>query len=102
MIILITRSTIVSRILGNAPAYCLESLNDENCWELMKQKAYRTLDNDLERIGRMIATKYRGLPLAAKTLGSVLYLKDDPVEWRSILESEIWDLPQDKMTFSQL
>ncbi|XP_011070169.1 putative disease resistance protein RGA3 [Sesamum indicum] len=102
MIILTTRHTIVSRILGNAPAYCLESLNDENCWELMKQRAYRTLDNDLERIERMIATRCRGLPLAAKTLGSVLHFKDDLVGWRSILESEIWDLRQDKMTFSQL
>ncbi|KAL0404752.1 UNVERIFIED_CONTAM: putative disease resistance protein RGA3 [Sesamum radiatum] len=98
MIILTTRSSMVSRILGTVPSYCLESLNDENCWELMKQRACanRTLDNDLERIGRMIARKCRGLPLAAKTLGSMLHFKDDPVEWKSILESEIWDLPQDK------
>ncbi|KAK4412778.1 putative disease resistance protein RGA3 [Sesamum alatum] len=98
IIIFTTRSTIVSRILGTVPSYCLESLNDENCWELMKQRACanRTLDNDLERIGRMIGKKCQGLPLAAKTLGSMLHFKDDPVEWRSILESEIWDLPQDK------
>ncbi|KAK4404703.1 putative disease resistance protein RGA3 [Sesamum angolense] len=98
MIILTTRSRIVSRILGTVPSYCLESLNDENCWELMKQRACanRTLEDNLERIGWMIAKKCRGLPLAAKTLGSMLHFKDDPAEWRSILESEILDLPQDK------
>ncbi|XP_011070057.1 putative disease resistance RPP13-like protein 1 isoform X1 [Sesamum indicum] len=98
MIIVTTRSTIVSRILGSVPSYCLKSLNDENCWELMKRRACanRILDNDLQIIGRMIATKCRGLPLAAKTLGSMLHFKDNPVEWRSILESEMWDLRQYK------
>lgn len=97
-VILTTRSTIVSRIVGTVPSYCLEILSDENCWELMKQRASsnRTLELQLEEIGRMIARKCKGLPLAAKTLGSMLHFKDDPAEWISILNSEIWDLPHDK------
>ncbi|KAI3444268.1 hypothetical protein Pfo_000933 [Paulownia fortunei] len=98
-IMVTTRSMKVSQILGTVPAYCLESLTDENCWKLMKQRACsnRTLENNLqlEEIGRMIARKCKGLPLAAKTLGSMLHFKDDPAEWESILKSEIWELPQD-------
>ncbi|KAL8493633.1 hypothetical protein ACS0TY_024714 [Phlomoides rotata] len=97
-IILTTRSIIVSQIVGTVPSYDLECLSDENCWEIVKQRAcsYRNLEMQLEKIGRMIACKCKGLPLAAKTLGSMLHFKDDPAEWISILESEIWDLSVEK------
>jgi len=35
-----------------------------------------------------------GLPLAARTLGNILNAKLDEGHWRSILESEIWELNQ--------
>ncbi|CDP17161.1 unnamed protein product [Coffea canephora] len=50
----------------------------------------------LEQIGKEIAKKCKGLPLAAKTLGSVLHSKCDEKDWNSILESAFWDLEQDK------
>ncbi|PIN12288.1 Apoptotic ATPase [Handroanthus impetiginosus] len=99
-IIVTTRSMIVSRILGTVPPYCLKTLSNEHCWELMKQRAFSngTLEYNLqlEEIGKMIAEKCKGLPLAAKTLGGMLRFKNDPAEWSSILKSEIWDLPRDK------
>lgn len=93
-ILLTTRSMIVSRIVGTIASHCLESLSDENSWVLVKQRAAsnRNLTWELEQIGIKIARKCRGLPLAAKTLGSMLHFKDDPEEWISILNSELWDL----------
>lgn len=34
-----TRSTIMSSIVGTVPAYNLQTLTDESCWELIKQRA---------------------------------------------------------------
>ncbi|CAK9183587.1 unnamed protein product [Ilex paraguariensis] len=35
-------------------------------------------------------------PLAVKTLGGVLRNRRSPREWKDVLDSEIWDLPEDK------
>lgn len=96
-ILLTTRSMIVSRIVGTVSSHSLECLSDENSWELVKQRATsnKNLTWELEQIGRKIARKCRGLPLAAKTLGSMLHFKDDPTEWIFILNSELWDLHRD-------
>ncbi|XP_057785640.1 putative disease resistance protein RGA3 [Salvia miltiorrhiza] len=93
-ILLTTRSMIVSRIVGTVPSHCVESLSEENSWELLKQRATsgRNLTCEFEQIGRQIAMKCKGLPLAANTLGGMLHFKDDPKEWISVLNSELWDL----------
>ena len=49
-----------------------------------------TLAADFESIGKDIAKKCRGLPLLAKVLGGTLHGKQAQ-EWRSILNSRIWD-----------
>lgn len=40
--------------------------------------------------------KLKGLPLAAKAVGCLLYSKVDEEHWMNILKSQIWDLPPDK------
>ncbi|GAA0148473.1 antimicrobial response protein [Lithospermum erythrorhizon] len=66
----------------------------------MEQKAFSNVnlieDENMTEIGRNIAKKCKGLPLAAKTLGSVLYSKSSEQDWNSILESVFWDLPEDQ------
>uniref|UniRef100_A0A6N2NLM9 NB-ARC domain-containing protein n=1 Tax=Salix viminalis TaxID=40686 RepID=A0A6N2NLM9_SALVM len=70
-------------------------LSDDECWSIIKQKVSggggATLAVDFESIGKDIAKKCGGLPLLAKVLGGTLYRKEKQ-EWRSILDSRIWDI----------
>jgi hypothetical protein len=54
------------------------------------------INSDTEEIGKRILRKCQGLPLALKTIGSLLYTKSSLVEWESILASEIWELPEEE------
>ncbi|CAJ2667407.1 unnamed protein product [Trifolium pratense] len=49
---------------------------------------------NLELIGKKIVKKCGGLPLALKTLGSILQTKSSEPEWVKILESNFWHLPE--------
>ncbi|XP_077249411.1 putative disease resistance protein RGA3 [Tasmannia lanceolata] len=46
--------------------------------------------------GEKIVKKCKGLPLATKTLGGLLYANTNANEWDNIFKSEIWDLPEDR------
>ncbi|XP_050141348.1 putative disease resistance protein RGA3 isoform X7 [Malus sylvestris] len=48
--------------------------------------------NKFEDISREIVKKCKGLPLAAKTLGSLMRNKRTRREWQDVLRSKIWDL----------
>ncbi|KAB1227604.1 putative disease resistance RPP13-like protein 1 [Morella rubra] len=47
---------------------------------------------ELEEVGRQIAKKCEGLPLAAKAIGAMLRPKANVDEWERILNSELWNL----------
>ncbi|XP_034689147.1 putative disease resistance protein RGA3 [Vitis riparia] len=47
-------------------------------------------------IGKDIVKKCKGLPLAVKTLGGLLYLKAEEKDWLRVRDSEIWKLEQKK------
>ncbi|XP_034896915.2 putative disease resistance protein RGA3, partial [Populus alba] len=71
-------------------------LSADQCWSIIKQKVSRggreTIPSDLESIGKQIAKKCGGIPLLAKVLGGTLRQKETQ-EWKSILNSRIWDSP---------
>ncbi|XP_068664339.1 putative disease resistance RPP13-like protein 1 [Aristolochia californica] len=94
-IIVTTRSESVSRIMDATSVYRLECLQDEDCWSLIKQRVSGEGQKKLAEIQGEIVEKCKGLPLAAKTLAGLLCtMKED--KWDSILESELWYLPQGK------
>uniref|UniRef100_A0A2N9EJY8 NB-ARC domain-containing protein n=1 Tax=Fagus sylvatica TaxID=28930 RepID=A0A2N9EJY8_FAGSY len=51
---------------------------------------------ELEEIGREILERCKGSPLAAKVLGGLLRTKRNHDEWEDVLNSKIWDLPEEK------
>ncbi|KAL0404754.1 UNVERIFIED_CONTAM: putative disease resistance RPP13-like protein 1 [Sesamum radiatum] len=95
-VIITTRSSTVAKIVGSTEAYNLQVLSDDDCWKLMKQRAFFRREDiqELELLGKEIAKKCQGLPLVAKTFGSVLHHQSTGDEWNSILRSDVWDLPQ--------
>ncbi|XP_062173760.1 putative disease resistance RPP13-like protein 1 [Alnus glutinosa] len=99
-IIVTTRSDSVATIMRTVPTYRLKQLLEEDCWSLFAKHAFHDYNSDarpkLEVIGRQIAKKCKGLPLAAKTIGGLLRFKLDVNDWEKILKSELWDSPINK------
>ncbi|GLU08768.1 hypothetical protein SLE2022_256580 [Rubroshorea leprosula] len=94
-ILVTTRDVEVAKMMGSSSSQIisLEKLGDKQCWSIIKHIALEGRDDqDLEEIGREIAEKCKGLPLAAKTLGSLLKSKRSKSEWQRVLDSEIWEL----------
>ena len=97
-IMVTTRSRRVASIVHNTiPIHDLEELSDEDCWSLLAKHAFRNQNPrahpNLIEIGKQIACKCNGLPLAAKTLGGLLSCNLDYKEWNHVLNSNLWDLP---------
>ncbi|KAL5577702.1 hypothetical protein UlMin_019401 [Ulmus minor] len=83
----------------------LDFLSDECCWLIIKQLAVESRGRDqakvaeLEKIGREIARKCKGLPLIATTLGSLLCFKETKSEWGVILHNKLWQSQKDLAPF---
>ncbi|KAG1338304.1 hypothetical protein COCNU_04G006100 [Cocos nucifera] len=96
-IIVTTQNENVGRMMGGLIPYHLGQLSDDDCWRLFKNYAFVDGDSsllpNLEEMGKEIVKKLKGLPLAAKTLASLLYSKLDEKVWKNILKSEIWEIP---------
>ncbi|CAN6341571.1 unnamed protein product [Urochloa humidicola] len=98
-IVVTTRNKNVGKLMGGMTPYHLEQLSDSDCWHLFKKHAFVDGDSSahpkLEIIGKDIVKKLKGLPLAAKAIGSLLCTRDTEDDWKNILKSEIWELPSD-------
>lgn len=57
---------------------------------------------DLEGLGRQLANKCKGLPLAVKTLGSLMHNKRGREQWKSILDSNLWDIQDFRKGFGAI
>ncbi|XXG50590.1 hypothetical protein AAC387_Pa02g4572 [Persea americana] len=99
-ILVTTRSQDVLSIMGTGPPHFLQGLSDDDCWFLFERLAFidgnSNAHPNLVTIGKEIVNKCKGLPLAVKTLGGLLFSKLDEEEWIGILKSDIWDLPEDR------
>ncbi|KAG7950904.1 hypothetical protein I3843_13G140500 [Carya illinoinensis] len=75
------------------------TLQDNDCWSLFSKHAFHSGNSDahpeLEVIGKKIVERCKGLPLAVKTIGALLWSELDVKEWNKIMMSEIWDLQSD-------
>ncbi|XP_057457664.1 putative disease resistance protein RGA4 [Lotus japonicus] len=80
MIIVTTRSQTVAKIMGTHPPLFLKGLDSQRSWKLFSRVAFSEgkEPNDLEllAIGRDIVKKCAGIPLAIRTIGSLLYSRN--------------------------
>ncbi|KAH6819357.1 hypothetical protein C2S51_002960 [Perilla frutescens var. frutescens] len=96
-IIVTTRSKGVAVATSTREPYDLTGLSDEDCLSLFLKCAFREgcdRPPNLVAIGREIVNKCGGVPLAVKTLGSLLYMNSDEQEWLRIKNNDIWEIDQ--------
>ncbi|KAJ9129258.1 hypothetical protein P3X46_033944 [Hevea brasiliensis] len=74
--------------------YVLQGLTENEAWDLFKKLAFgegRGVANpNLIKTGKEMVKKCKGVPLAIRSLGSLMHLKTEESEWSSFFESELW------------
>ncbi|XP_058754768.1 putative disease resistance RPP13-like protein 1 isoform X2 [Vicia villosa] len=95
-ILVTTRIEKVASMVQTIQPYSLQQLSDEDCWSVFANNACLSSvesseDMDLQKIGKEIVRKCKGLPLAAQSLGRLLREKRDIRDWNSILNNNIWE-----------
>ncbi|KAK8618788.1 hypothetical protein V6N13_132767 [Hibiscus sabdariffa] len=105
-ILVTTRKENVAALLGCTKLFHLGSLSEEECWSLFSHIAFSGR-NDRERwsladIGKKIADKCKGLPIAAKTLGGLLRFKRSREQWQRILDSRMWELDEAESVWREI
>ncbi|KAG5568290.1 hypothetical protein H5410_064690 [Solanum commersonii] len=94
-IIVTTRKESVALMMANEKI-SMDNLSTEASWSLFKRHAFENMDPmghpELEEVGKQIAAKCKGLPLALKTLAGMLRSKSEVEEWKRNLRSKIWEL----------
>ncbi|XP_059643732.1 putative disease resistance RPP13-like protein 1 [Cornus florida] len=97
-IIVTTRLGTVVSTMSLSPSYSLKLLSKDECLSLFTHHALEKQNFDahpnLKGIGEEIVSKCKGLPLAVLTLAGLLRTKELQSEWENILNSRIWDLPE--------
>ncbi|KAK2439752.1 putative disease resistance RPP13 protein [Trifolium repens] len=78
------------------PIHYLTPLGSDECWSLLAKHAFGACNfqqrSNLEVIGKEIAKKCDGLPLAAVALGGLLRTKSSEDDWYNVLKSNVWSL----------
>ncbi|VAI40114.1 unnamed protein product [Triticum turgidum subsp. durum] len=100
MMLVTTRSRKVADLVRTMEPIILEGLKDDEFWNFFKLCVFGSESSndfpELDLIGRKILPKLKGSPLAARTLGRML--RDDlrTSHWNNILDSELWELDQER------
>ncbi|TVU13233.1 hypothetical protein EJB05_40768, partial [Eragrostis curvula] len=97
VILVTTRKLSVANITGKKEAHInLDGMKQDVFWRFFKQCIFPNENyqgqKKLMRIAKEIATKLKGNPLAAKSVGTLLRRNIDEIHWRKILDSDEWKL----------
>ncbi|XP_027337046.1 putative disease resistance protein RGA1 [Abrus precatorius] len=99
-ILVTTRSDNVSKAMTAGTSYPLKGLTDEESWSLLKNIAFeddsKEVNQTLESMGKEIARKCKGVPLAVKTLGGLLRGQTEESEWKNVLRDDFWKLCEEQ------
>ncbi|TVU08653.1 hypothetical protein EJB05_42064, partial [Eragrostis curvula] len=94
VIIVTTRISKVASLMKTLKPYDIEELPHDECMRLFVRHAFRPeekIDPELLKIGKCC-----GVPLAVKTLGSLLSDSREIEEWKNIDEDRLCNVKQDK------
>ncbi|KAM4077868.1 hypothetical protein ACJW30_12G172600 [Castanea mollissima] len=95
-ILVTTRSPTIASMMGTMSPYNLEGLLHQECLSLFIKWAFDEgkdrQHTHLVKIGDEIVKKCKGVPLAVKSLGSLLYSKLDERDWLFVRDNEMWKL----------
>jgi hypothetical protein len=97
-IIITTRAKLVAETTSPVSIYTLKGLSEDQSWSLFEQIAFRkrqeTNNPKLVEIGREILGKCQGVPLAIKSIGSVLCLEKTEHKWSYVKDSVVANVLQ--------
>ncbi|XP_078158082.1 uncharacterized protein LOC144553755 [Carex rostrata] len=105
-ILVTTRNDPVALIMQTEPTLKIRCLSTEQCWQLFEHYAFGGVDQNKSRklvgIGKQIIKKCGMLPLAVKSIASLLRHEAEEESWREILESELWETDASNEIFPPL
>uniref|UniRef100_A0A0A8ZTG3 Uncharacterized protein n=1 Tax=Arundo donax TaxID=35708 RepID=A0A0A8ZTG3_ARUDO len=108
-ILVTSRMRLVAEVLNSTHVVPLDGLGSNDCWLLLMKAALGggTIDipPDLQGIGRALAAKLKGSPLAAKAVGQMLRNTRSPQKWRTMLDTDICDniiIPSLQLSYQHL
>nr|GLL37187.1 uncharacterized protein LOC109181375 isoform X1 [Ipomoea trifida] len=98
---------------SNWKSHNLEKLSNEKGWLLLKNNAFGTEgynDEVLEKVGKEIANRCNGLPLALVAVAGILRQRRNIVDWQRVAENPFLEINQEgqiyrnrvKMTYNDL
>ncbi|KAF7852005.1 hypothetical protein BT93_L1698 [Corymbia citriodora subsp. variegata] len=97
--IMTSRNQAIANIMGTVPSFNLANLSQEDSLTLFVKYAFHHGQEknhpDLMEIGKEIVSKCGGNPMAVKSLGSLLYSKNNRRDWEHVRDSEMWQLQTD-------
>ena len=101
IIVATTRSKTVAQTMGVIDPYVLNGLTPEESWRLLNNiitygDESKRVNQTLQSIGKKIAEKCTGVPLAIRTLGGLLQGKNEESEWIDVLQGDFWKLCEDE------
>ncbi|PWA39052.1 Disease resistance protein [Artemisia annua] len=104
MAMVTTRKKDTAKLMAKIPELQrnVGKLSEEESWALFKMFAFpdrgerENLSSELELVGKKIVEKCNGLPLAVKTLGSLMLTKEKKVnEWQDVNDNFKWEQDDD-------
>ncbi|KAJ9559300.1 hypothetical protein OSB04_013914 [Centaurea solstitialis] len=116
IVMVTTRNETTSRMMVPKFQHQLGCLSEDESWSLFKKLAFAPGSKsvgenirELESIGKEIVKKCKGLPLAVKTLGGLMWSKSSVSAWQSVKDNDVWEelqengiLPALKLSYDNL
>jgi hypothetical protein len=97
-ILVTTRGKKVADVAKTIEPYFLSGLNEEESWSLFRRKAFEKGQEPenlrIREIGKEIVGKCKGIPLAIKTIGSILCFRKTEEDWLSFKNNEFSKVDQ--------